>query len=102
MKVWAGRGFIDIKVGDGFVAEFVGELCSPLGGAGEADFLSVPTTKDQRALGACSCFRQLSQGAGHFHQRGGAAAGIDSAKHPSVAMIAEDDPLVGQLRATNA
>ena len=102
VEVWAGGGLIDVDVGDRLVAEFVGELLSPFGGTGEADFFSVPTADNDGAPRTYSLFRQLSQGAGQFHHRCGAAAGVDAAEDPGVAVIAEHDPFVGQLRAANA
>src|SRR5207253_654673 len=99
MKVWAGRGLIDVDVGDGFVAQFVGELLSPFGGTGEADFFTIPTADYYRAPRTGSRFRQLSQGAREFHHCCRAAAGVDAAEDPGIAMIAEHDPFIGQLRA---
>ncbi len=102
MEVRAGGGFVDVDVGDGFGAEFVGELLSPFGGTGEADFFAVPTADDEGAAGAHAVFREFAEGAREFHHAGGAAAGIDAAEDPGVAVIAEHDPFVGQFGAADA
>ena len=102
VEVGAGSGFVDIDVGNAFGAQFVGELLSPFRGTGEADFFAVPTADDDGAARAHALFRELAEGAGEFHHGRGAARGIDTAEHPGIAVIAEDDPFVGQLRAANA
>ena len=102
VKVTAGGCGIDVNVGNGFLAKFVGELLAPFRGAGEADFFAIPTTDHDGAARAHTLFRELPQGAGHFHHGCGAAAGIDAAEGPGIAMVAEHDPFVGQLCAANA
>ena len=102
MEFRPGRGRVYIDVGDSFAAQFVGELLSPLRGAGKANFFSIPTANDNRAPRTRSLPRQLSECAGQFHHGCGAAAGVNAAEDPGVAVIAEHDPLVGQLRAANA
>jgi hypothetical protein len=43
MEIGPGCSFVDIDVGNGFGAEFLGELLSPLRGTGEANLFAVPT-----------------------------------------------------------
>ena len=102
MEVRAAGGFVDVDVGDGFGAEFVGELFAPFGGAGEADFFAVPTADDQRAARAHALLLEFTEGAREFHHAGGAAAGVDAAEDPGVAVIAHDDPFVGKFGAADA
>ena len=56
VEVRAGGGFVDVDVGDGFGPEFVGELLSPFGGTGEADFFAVPTADHEGAARAHAFF----------------------------------------------
>ena len=102
VEVRAGGGFVNVDVGDGFGAEFVGELLSPLGGTGEADFFAVPAADDEGAARAHAFFRELAEGAREFHHACGAAGGIDAAEDPGVAVIAEHDPFVGHFGAADA
>src|SRR5579863_2948078 len=101
VEIRAGCGFVDVDIGDGFSAEFVGELLSPLGGTGEADFLAVPTAHNDRASRAHALLRELAEGASHFHHRRRAAGGIDAAEDPCIAVIADDYPFVREVGATN-
>ena len=49
MEVRPGGGGVDVDVGDGFLAQFVGELLSPLSGTGEPHFFAIPTADDDRS-----------------------------------------------------
>ena len=77
-------------------------MFSPFGGTGEADFFAVPTADHESAARTHAFFFELAEGAREFHHRRGAAGRIDAAEDPGVAMIAEDDPFVGQLCAADA
>src|SRR5580692_10709488 len=97
MKVGAGGGFVDVDVGDGLGAEFVGELLSPFGGTGEADLFAVPTADDESAARAHALFGELAEGTSEFHHAGSAARGIDAAEDPGIAVVAHHDPFVRKL-----
>jgi len=90
VKVGAASGFVDVDVGDGFGTEFVGELFAH--SVEPVRPISSPSqlADDQRASRADSFFQKLAERAGEFHHAGGAAAGVDGAEDPGVAVIAHD------------
>ena len=77
------------------LAQFVGELLSPLGGTGEADFFAVPTADDDGASRAHALLLSWPRARVSSIMLRGAARGIDAAENPGVAVIAEHDPFVG-------
>ncbi len=97
-KSGTGDGHIDIEVGDGAI-ERAALLLDPFGGADEALLFGVPTAEDDGALGPPALTEQCADAVHGFKHGGGAAGGIDRAIDPGVAMIADDDPGVGILRA---
>ena len=62
VEIGAGGGFVNVDVGDGFGAEFVGELFSPFGGTGEADFFAVPAADDDGAAGTHALLARVGRG----------------------------------------
>ena len=97
-EIRTGDGDIDIEVGDG-VVERAALLLDPFGRADEAFFLGIPTAEDDGAARPPALMKQSADAANGFKHGGGAAGGIDRAIDPRVAMIADDDPCVGILRA---
>ena len=95
-EVGAGDGDIDVEVGDG-VLQALRVLLDPFGRADQAFFLGVPTAEDDGALGAPALLEQRADAVNRLKHGGGAAVGIDCAVDPGVAMIAGDDPVVGDL-----
>ena len=70
-----------------------------LGGADQALFFGVPTGKHHGAPGTPSGFQQFANAVHGLQHGRRAAAGIGGAKHPGIAMIAGNHPLLGILRA---
>ena len=80
------------------MSQLFGMFLGPLSRPDQAFLFRVPAAKHQRPA-RLPTLRQQHTNAMHRLQHGhGAAPGVDGAKHPRVAMIAGNHPLIGKLR----
>src|SRR5579863_5816988 len=101
MKVGPGNRPIDVQVSGQFLFQLFGELFSPLRGTGQSHFFAVPTRHNESPLWPEALRFHLAECASHFHHGGRSARWVDRAELPAVAMIAQQNPLLGKLTASN-
>src|SRR5215472_13545179 len=97
----SGSRGIHVEIGYELLFEIAGELFAPLRRSSQGVFFPVPTADHKRAPRTPAFLFQLAEGTGKLHQRGGSAGRINPAEGPGIAMIAQQDPFVGQFAAVN-
>src|SRR5438132_8940845 len=92
-------GFVHIEISNQLFLEITGELLAPFRRARERVFFAIPTANHHGAPRTNAALLEFPKSARQLHHRSGPTRRVDSAEHPTVAMIAEQNPFVGQLTA---
>ena len=102
LEVRAGRRAVDVEIRDRVLAELARVLLAPFGGRGERELLGVPVREHDRPLRTRPLLRERAERSRQLHQRRRAARRIDAAVDPRVAVVADDDELIGRRGAGDA
>ena len=92
---------IGVEIEDGFLLQLVAMGLDPFGAAKQALFFAVPAGIDDGAAGLPALLEESREAAQFLHLGDQAGERIRGAVDPAVAVVAADDPLIGQVGAGN-